>query len=87
MTASTLTVEVNGGSEHRFLPSLDSESLDSEPRNFGGIAAALTDLDDLPRNDRGDWIIAVHEVKGMQRVFISAAQAFDLVWFETRAFQ
>ena len=68
--------------------SLDNaERFDGEPRKFGGIAAALPDLDDLPRNDLGDWIIAVDEVKDMQRVFIGAAQAFDLVSAETRAFQ
>ena len=38
---------------------------DREPRNFGGIAAALFDLDDLARQYFSKWIIAVNEVKGI----------------------
>ncbi|MGZ4926479.1 MAG: hypothetical protein ACXV4B_08525 [Halobacteriota archaeon] len=53
----------------------------------GGIATALPEVDDLPRHHLSERIIAVDKVKGMQRVFTSAAQVFDLVRSETLALQ
>ena len=50
-----------------------AESFDSEPRNFGGIASALPDLDDFSSIYLGDRTITVDDVKAKQRVFVGTA--------------